>query len=312
MEDKKLIEAYGLTYKPVTLRVVARILRIFQEFMAARKVPILQAKESDIMDFRQHLLVTRKSEYSVDQAVGQVRRFYRWCVSQGYADLNPAASIKGKVHPKRKPPTAEEVERLVAAAEAAVVKTRGIRHSHRVARRVQLVVHLASESGVRPEELSRLTLADFDRATRSVLIGRGSVSERTVPVSRAAWKHLILYLRVTGKRRVGGAGYLFHQLNNIDKPKNPDSITMGLETLVRGAGLRPELTAVNLARNVIREIVEVADLDVALAVSGRTQLITAAVNPVDHSVAELRAAIEQYHPLGRRTLADLRRSASPK
>lgn len=312
MTDQELIENYRLTSKPGIFPVAASILRALQAFLAAREMSILQANESDILDFRQHSLATRKSELSVDYVMSHVRRFYQWCLSQGYLDVNPAAAIKGKNHAKRTPPTAAEMEHLIGEAEAAVNRTRGTRGMHRSARRILLVIYLSSEAGIRPQELSKLTLSDFDPETHSVVVARNSVHERTAPLSRAAWNHLIGYLRATGKRRVGGPGYLFHPRNQTDQPLKAIFITKGLDKLVLKAGLRPELTAVNLARNVLREVGEAADLDVALAVTGRIQLRTAAVLPVSVSVADLRAAVEHYHPLGRRSLADLRRSSAPK
>ncbi|AWM87083.1 site-specific integrase [Microvirga sp. 17 mud 1-3] len=314
MTEEQLVETYLASLTQASAANAVYVLRPLRRFLAARDVALLHASTTDLVDFRHYSLTTRKTKRQVDHVMWRVRRFYEWCRAQGYLDRNPATSFKITTLTRIPPPTQAELERLKDAAAASVVETRRYPIYHRAACRLQLIIDLASDAGVRPTELLNLTLADFDPATCSVHVGHGTADERTLPLSPDTWRHFLLYLEVTGRRHPGGPGYLFHQRTDINKPLTRVDIASSRLTkkLMRRAGLRGELTIAALGRNVAREIGEVADLDVARAASGRAKLEAVAVVPVSVSMADRRATLEQCHPLRGRTPADLRRLSVPK
>src|SRR5690349_11943712 len=127
MTDEHLTAAYLSGLTSAYARNSFFILQALRRFLAARQVTLLQASESDLLDFRRYSLTTRKTEDMVNLVMWSIRRFYEWCQTQGHVTRNPAASFKVGKSSRRPPPTQRELECLRKEAAALVEETR--RHS---------------------------------------------------------------------------------------------------------------------------------------------------------------------------------------
>lgn len=102
------------------------------------------------------------SENTVNQALGVVRAFLRWCVEQGHLKTDPAAHLKTRrVPPKeRRSLSASQVRRLLSLPD--VTKPSGLRDRAILGLLVELNPSLAA--------LSRLNLGDFQADTGALLL----------------------------------------------------------------------------------------------------------------------------------------------
>lgn len=102
------------------------------------------------------------SENTVNQAVGVVRAYLRWCVEQGFLKKSPAGHLQTHAVPKKQPVylTPGQARKLLALPD--LDTSMGLRD--------RAILGLLVEEQASPPALSRLDLADFQADTGAVLL----------------------------------------------------------------------------------------------------------------------------------------------
>lgn len=138
------------------------------------------------------------SSHSVHHYVRVLRTFVRWLAAEGYYPGDPFAGGGRGIMPRMGPHllrTARErdVELLLAGCDAGRPRCR-IERALR--ERDRFVILLATDTGVRTEEVVRLLIGDIDPDDGWVVVRKSKWDrERRVPVSRETIAALRLYLR---------------------------------------------------------------------------------------------------------------------
>jgi integrase/recombinase XerD len=176
-----------------TLRSYRRDLRRYLGFLAGRGVHDLgQVTERTVSEFLMHLREGDDdhpplSATSAGRAVVAVRGLHRFAVTDGWAQVDPAAAVRPPPAAKRLPKALPvgDIERILDAAGAAGTG---------LALRDRALLELLYASGARISEAVGLDVDDVDLDTRSVrLLGKGS-KERVVPFGTMAAAAVEAYL----------------------------------------------------------------------------------------------------------------------
>ena len=123
----------------------------------------------------------------IDAYYRALRRFYNWCIEQGFASVSPLAKVKGPrvTDDQPDPFTVEEVRRLFAAVDAMggpfLLRNRAI-------------MAVLLDSGLRVSELCGLRVDDYNLHTGEVLVqsGKGRKS-RSVALGSQGRRHMRQY-----------------------------------------------------------------------------------------------------------------------
>lgn len=109
-----------------------------------------------------------------------VHLFLQWCAEEGYGDLDPTAVLPRVKEPRRAP-------RARTAPEVAAL--------YRVARtqRQRTIIALMVQMGLRPCEVARLEVADWDRSGGTLFVRGKGGHERVLPVPEVAAAELAAY-----------------------------------------------------------------------------------------------------------------------
>ncbi len=210
--------ASGREYSKATLSTAQAWLLRFREFCGARCPSEL--RPADLVAWQRELVWTPGpsgklySESSVNQAVGAVRRFYRWAISEGRVKSDPTSELVTRVAKRSRSNRLElrpaEARKLLSLLS--VETPSGIRD--------RAVFAILLETGISRPACARLDLGHFQADTGALLSkGRGqqihSLSpglvadiERYLREARPLLlkgRHAALFLNTNGDRISGGS-----------------------------------------------------------------------------------------------------------
>ena len=173
---------------PNTISAYRRDLDRFAKFAKARQLDLVDVDSSDVADFMAGLAAGELalSARSAARCLSALRTFYRFCVSEGTAQLDPTYGIVGPKLPSPIPKalTQSQVETLLDAAGRATPK----------ARRDSAILELLYGTGMRISELVGLDVDDVDFDNRLVrCFGKGR-KERVMPLGSSAEQAVEQYL----------------------------------------------------------------------------------------------------------------------
>lgn len=164
--------AGGLSRK--TVRSYRYNVSRLQEYLEQEGVQeIAEVQPTHLRSFLAALQEKPLSPWTVDQFYRSMNVFLRWCIAQGYLDLNPLEKVRRPRLPKPRVPrlTLEQVERLLEAAQQTRFPQRDV-----------LMVLLMVDSGLRVSEVIGLNKTDVDGNFVRV-VGKGT-KERLVPIGQ--------------------------------------------------------------------------------------------------------------------------------
>jgi len=171
-----------------TIIAYAKDLDQLIEFLAGKK--ITQAVNVDsqmIEEFKESLANLKYTQKTISRKLNAIKSFFKFLVQTGKLDKDPAAAV---AHPEviQKPP------RILSPLEY-----RALRDAARDDARMETIIELMLQTGIRIGEVSRMTLNDVD-LTKNEMVIRAFESqlERTVPLNETAKKSLVRYLEERG------------------------------------------------------------------------------------------------------------------
>src|SRR5208282_2259369 len=217
-----------------TLQAYRRDIQKFAAFAAGRKLGTKDARRSDIVEFLGSLYRRGLDSRSVARHLVTIRNFFRFALTEGYIDDDPAATIESPRFRQSLPEflSLEEVDGLLQQPDTET--TLGLRD--------RALIELMYSAGLRVSELCGVRVDDMQIDSGCLrCVGKGN-KERIVPVGRQALAVVQKYLRTARPKllREGSSPYLF--LNQRGHKLDRITFWKLLGAYGRKAGLRKALT----------------------------------------------------------------------
>jgi integrase/recombinase XerD len=317
-----------------TIEAYARDLDDLTGFLATRACTLSSAATADLRAYLAALAARGFAASSVARRLSAMRQLYRFLLSEGYRDDDPAAIIEGprRGRPLPKVLTIAEVDRLIAAARRAVEAQPMAGLGRLRALRLMCLLELVYATGLRISELIALP-ASAERRDAPMLIVRGKGDrERMVPLSGAARSAMRDYREAlarwsrsgsvppsalqrapcaehdalptaAGRRSVrdglagAGAKWLFPSFGE-DGHLTRQHAARELKVLAAAADLRPEQVSPHVLRHAFAShlLHNGADLRVVQTLLGHADISTTQI--YTHVLGErLRSLVRDLHPL---------------
>lgn len=270
-----------------TIESYSRDLLRYFAFLEKSCLLPLKASQIDIMEYISSLAGSL-SIRSIARNLSSLKVFYRFLMSDGKIQTNPARLISNPKLPRRLPGvlSGEEVERLLAAPDAQT--TRGMRD--------RAMLELLYASGLRVSELVGLRVAGINLEAGWVrTLGKGS-KERMVPMGSKAQQSLKEYLAYSRpsllKKR--SSSYLF--VTSRAKPMSRQAFWKIIKRCTRLAGISKEISPHSLRHSFASHLLEHgADLRSVQIMLGHSDISTTQI--YTHVTRErLKQIHEKYHP----------------
>jgi integrase/recombinase XerD len=270
-----------------TIESYSRDLLRYFAFLEKSCLLPLKASQIDIMEYVSSLAGSL-SMRSIARNLSSLKVFYRFLVSDGKIETNPARLISNPKLPRRLPEvlSGEEVERLLAAPDAQT--SRGIRD--------RAMLELLYASGLRVSELVGLRVAGINLEAGWVrTLGKGS-KERMVPMGSKAQQSLKEYLADSRpsllKKR--SSSYLF--VTSRAKPMSRQAFWKIIKRCGGRAGISKEISPHSLRHSFASHLLEHgADLRSVQIMLGHSDISTTQI--YTHVTRErLKQIHEKYHP----------------
>jgi integrase/recombinase XerD len=270
-----------------TIESYSRDLARYFDFLESNQIDPLHASQIHIMDYVSSL-AGALSIRSIARNLSSLKAFYRFLVSDGMIQTNPARLISNPKLPRRLPGvlSSEEVERLLASPDASTA--RGMRD--------RAMIELLYASGLRVSELVGLKITNIDLEAGWVrTIGKGS-KERMVPMGSKAQQSLKEHLAHSRpsllKKR--SSSHLF--VTSRAKPMSRQAFWKIIKKCSTLAGIRKEISPHSLRHSFASHLLEHgADLRSVQIMLGHADISTTQI--YTHVTRErLKQIHEKYHP----------------
>ena len=271
-----------------TLQAYRRDIQKFAAFAAGRHLDTKDVRRSDVVEFLASLYRKGLDSRSVARHLVTIRNFFRFALTEGYIDDDPAATVESPRFRQSLPEflSLEEVDRLLQQPDTDT--TLGLRD--------RALIELMYSAGLRVSELCGLRVDDVQIESGCLrCVGKGN-KERMVPVGRQALAVVQKYLRTARPKllREGSSPYLFlnqrcHKLDRITFWKL-------LGAYGRKAGLRKALTPHMLRHSFATHLLDRgADLRSVQIMLGHSDISTTQI--YTHVVEErLKQVYKAHHP----------------
>jgi integrase/recombinase XerC len=259
-----------------TARLYLRHLHRFAAWLGAHyQAGPLAATGHDLRAYRAQL-AARQAPASVNAALGALRRFYRWAAATGWTPADPTAKVKPV-----------PVQPLAPKGFTAVERQRLRREAERAGPMADAVVTTLLNTGLRVDELVRLTWEDValrPRSGQARVRGKGE-KVRVVPLN-AAVREALAAIRPPPPAAATGA---------IFRGKRGPYTDRGVRALLAALGRRAGVAGVHPHRfrhDAARRLVEAVDLPTVAALLGHSRLDTVRVySQPDQTALEQAAAL---------------------
>lgn len=271
-----------------TIQAYRRDMEKFVAFAAKRGLGTADVRREHVVDFLSLLYRRNLDSRSVARHLVTIRHFFRFSLTEGIIQDDPAATIGSPKFRQSLPEflSLEEVDRLLRQPDASDV----------VGLRDQAMIELMYSTGLRVSELCGLQVCDLTMDPGCLrCVGKGN-KERLVPVGRQALEAVQKYLREARPKllRESFSVYLFlnqkgHRLDRI-------AFWKILGEYGRKAGLRKTLTPHMLRHSFATHLLDRgADLRSVQMMLGHSDISTTQI--YTHVVEErLKQVYKAHHP----------------
>ena len=271
-----------------TIQAYRRDMAKFAAFAGKRGLGTAEVRREHVVDFLGTLYRRNLDSRSVARHLVTIRHFFRFSLTEGVIDDDPAANIESPKFRQSLPEflSVDEVDRLLRQPDAN--DTVGIRD--------KAMIELMYSTGLRVSELCGLRVSDLQMDPGCLrCIGKGN-KERLVPVGHKALEAVQAYLREARKDLSRGvtSPYLF--LNQKGHKLNRIAFWKTLGEYGRKAGLRKALTPHMLRHSFATHLLDRgADLRSVQMMLGHSDISTTQI--YTHVVEErLKQVYKAHHP----------------
>ena len=279
-----------------TLTAYGRDLADADAFTAARGRPLEQARAEDVEGYFAELGARGLSAATAARRRASVRQFFRFALEEGWREDDPSRRVdapkKGRPLPKLL--SREEVERLIAAAQALPPAD---------AARLACMVEVLYAAGLRVSELTALPLQAVARDPAYLIVRGKGGKERLAPLNGAARTAVKAYLahRAGFLPRGDKANPWLFPSSGAARRVTPRRVAQLLDAAAVRAGIDPARVSPHVLRHAFAtHLLEGgADLRVVQTLLGHADIATTQI--YTHVTSErLRHTVETAHPLARR------------
>ena len=271
-----------------TIDAYRRDILKFAAFAREQELGIGHIRRSNVVDFMAKLYRQELDSRSVARHLVTIRHFFRFALTEGFVDDDPAANIESPKFRQSLPDflSLEEVDRLLRQPDNSA--TLGVRD--------RAMIELMYSTGLRVSELCGLRVADLQIDPGCLrCIGKGN-KERLVPVGRQALGAVEKYLRDSRPKLLPGRGSPYLFLNQ--KGRKIDRITFWktLSEYGRKAGLRKALTPHMLRHSFATHLLDRgADLRSVQLMLGHSDISTTQIY-THVALDRLKSVYAKHHP----------------
>ena len=203
-------ESYLVAEKRFSSHTVTAYLKDVHQFLDAIGIVLLEdlkeVKHSLIRTWMVTLIEQGIVNRSLNRKLSTLRTFFKWCVQEGFVEVNPMVKITG-------PKTEKRLPTFVREQDISPSKLDTIFPNNVEGQRDQLLFELLYQTGIRLSELIELKKQDFNACQIKVLGKRNK--ERIIPLSVNLSSAISNYQKnLLGEQQA--SMYLF-TLNNGDK-----------------------------------------------------------------------------------------------
>jgi len=279
-----------------TLKAYLGDLADISGFLAGRGLSLKDAEPVDVEAYFTDLGARGLAPATAARRRAAVRQFYRFVLGEGWRPDDPsrrvAAPRQGRPLPKVL--TLEEVERLIAAANAG---------GEAAGARLIAMVELAYAAGLRVSELTSLTLAAFAGDPAYLIVKGKGGKERLAPLgerARAAVKVYLTHRRAHLPKGAKESPWLFPSRGSGGR-LTPRRFGQLLAETALAAGIDPERVSPHVLRHAFAtHLLEGgADLRVVQTLLGHSDIATTQI--YTHVAQDrLTEVVRTRHPLARR------------
>ena len=279
-----------------TLTAYGRDLADADAFTAARGRALEQARAEDVEGYFAELGARGLSAATAARRRASVRQFFRFALEEGWREDDPSRRVdapkKGRPLPKLL--SREEVERLIAAAQALPPAD---------AARLACMVEVLYAAGLRVSELTALPLQAVARDPAYLIVRGKGGKERLAPLNGAARTAVKAYLahRTGFLPRGDKANPWLFPSSGAARRVTPRRVAQLLDAAAVRAGIDPARVSPHVLRHAFAtHLLEGgADLRVVQTLLGHADIATTQI--YTHVTSErLRHTVETAHPLARR------------
>jgi integrase/recombinase XerD len=271
-----------------TIQAYRRDMAKFAAFAGKRGLGAADVRREHVVDFLGSLYRRNLDSRSVARHLVTIRHFFRFSLTEGVIDDDPAANIESPKFRQSLPEflSVEEVDRLLRQPDAN--DTIGIRD--------KAMIELMYSTGLRVSELCGLRVSDLQMDPGCLrCIGKGD-KERLVPVGHQALEAVQTYLRKARKELSRGVASPYLFLNQKGRKLNRIAFWKILGEYGRKAGLRKSLTPHMLRHSFATHLLDRgADLRSVQMMLGHSDISTTQI--YTHVVEErLKQVYKAHHP----------------
>ena len=271
-----------------TIQAYRRDMAKFAAFADKRGLGTAEVRREHVVDFLGTLYRRNLDSRSVARHLVTIRHFFRFSLTEGVIDDDPAANIESPKFRQSLPEflSVDEVDRLLRQPDAN--DTVGIRD--------KAMIELMYSTGLRVSELCGLRVSDLQMDPGCLrCIGKGN-KERLVPVGHKALEAVQAYLREARKELSRGVASPYLFLNQKGHKLNRIAFWKILGEYGRKAGLRKALTPHMLRHSFATHLLDRgADLRSVQMMLGHSDISTTQI--YTHVVEErLKQVYKAHHP----------------
>jgi integrase/recombinase XerD len=301
-----------------------RSIEAFLEMMAAERgaaANTLEAYRRDLTDYESAIARGGKSALNVDtdeirgylralkgrgfsaatsaRRLSAIRQLHRFLYAEAMRGDDPALVLEGPRRNLRLPKilSVEEVERLLAAAQAGIEETASDKPERIRAARTACLLELLYATGLRVSELVALPKAAARRNEPLILVRGKGGRERLVPLSEPAKRSIAAYRALLEGRGSDGGAWLF-PAESADGHLSRQVFARDVKAVAARAGIAASRVSPHVLRHAFAShlLQNGADLRVVQELLGHADISTTQI--YTHVLDErMKAMVRDLHPL---------------
>lgn len=284
-----------------TIDAYRRDLADFFSFLRQRDLAAVEASAADVRAFIAQLAERGLAPASAARRLSCIRQFFRFLYSANHRGDDPCAIIEGPRRGRALPKilTVEEVDRLLAAAHAAMEDAAGSLPARLRAIRMNCLLELLYGTGLRVSELIALPLrAATVRESMILVRGKGG-RERLVPLSPASKAAMGLWRDfLTAHRPDRAAQPWLFPADSESGHLTRQAFARDLKQIAVAAGIAPARVSPHVLRHAFAShlLQNGADLRIVQELLGHADVSTTQI--YTHVLDErMKAMVRDLHPL---------------
>ena len=277
-----------------------RDLQGWLEFLKVHGLSALGATTADVRDFQAEAERLGLARATAARRLSAIKQFHGFLHGEGIAKENPAAIVEGPraMRPLPKILSQEDVVALKAAALERVENAEGIKLFK--AWRLYCLLCVLEATGLRVSELIALPLRAATSGEDFLLIKGKGGRERLVPLSDAARRVMMQYVKVLRAQSAQEPKQLFPS-HGAKGTLTRQHFALELKALAQEAGIDSDKVSPHVLRHVFASglLAAGADLRSVQQMLGHADISTTQI--YTHVQAErLKEAVDLYHPLSKK------------